>query len=74
LKQAFWSAATGITVSAGANDKVILRGLELQGVGGDPVGIKFTVGLAAFCLNELPFAVAWIASTLEMYGSVSRLS
>jgi hypothetical protein len=63
-----------ITVSAGANDIVILRGLEMQGAGGGSVGIKLNVGLAAFCLNELPLAVAWIVSTLEMYGPVSRLS
>ena len=40
------SGTNGITVSAGVNDVVVLRGLDLQGVGTGLVGVRFTAGKA----------------------------
>jgi len=40
------AGTNGITVSAGANDVVILRGLEIEGAGSGLSGIKFNSGAA----------------------------
>jgi len=41
------SGTNGITVAAGANDVVVLRGLDLQGINGTGlVGVRFTTGKA----------------------------
>jgi hypothetical protein len=39
------NGVTGITVTAGVNDKIVLRNLNIQGVGAGPNGIRFTAGL-----------------------------
>lgn len=38
------SAVTGVSINAGANDKVTLQGLELDGAGSGASGIQFTSG------------------------------
>ena len=40
------SGTNGINVAAGASDVVVLRGLDLQGVGTGLVGVRFTAGKA----------------------------
>jgi hypothetical protein len=38
------NGVTGITVNAGANDKIVLRNLNIQGLGAGTNGIRFTAG------------------------------
>ena len=39
------NGVTGVSVAAGVNDKIVLRNLNIQGVGTGPNGIRFTGGL-----------------------------
>jgi len=39
------NGVNGIVVTAGVNDKIVLRNLNIQGIGSGPNGIRFTAGL-----------------------------